>query len=154
MEDEHGKPVPESERNSARLRAKLFWNGLKSPPASGQKIDLKVRDEFVLLMEKNHPWLRYCENHWKADRIWVNHYPNWYKTAIEGKSRANAAPGEVIDVDSVDVDVQAPRKTSLKRRVVHIETDDPHKRPRVEEDESTPPRRRVLTLRTKVCILF
>ena len=113
-----------------------------------------MRDKFVLLMEKNHPWLRYCENHWKADRIWANHYPNWYKTAIEGKLRANAVPGEVIDVDSVDIDIQGPQKTTLKRHVVHTKTDDPQKRPRVEEDESAPRRRRVLTLRTRVCIFF
>ena len=154
MEDKHGKPIPKPEWNSACLRAKLFWNGLKPPPVSGQKIHLKVQDEFVLLMEKNHPWLCYCENHWKTDRIWVNHYPNWYKTAIKGKLRANAAPGEVIDVDSVDVDVQAPQGTTLKQRVVHTETDDPQKRPRVEEDESAPPHHCPLTLRTRVCVFF
>ena len=42
MEDEHGKPIPESERTSAHLRARLFWNGLRTPPVSGQKVDLKV----------------------------------------------------------------------------------------------------------------
>ena len=129
MEDEHGKPIPESERTSARLRARLFWNGLRTPPVSGQKVDLKVQDEFVLLMEKNHPWLHYCENHWKTDRIWANHYPSWYKTTAKGKLRANTAPGEVIDVDSVDVNVQAPRRPNLKRRVVHTETDDSQKHP-------------------------
>ena len=31
-------------------------------------------------METRWPVLRYCENHWKAQRIAIDNYPQWYKT--------------------------------------------------------------------------
>jgi hypothetical protein len=152
MEDEYGQAIPESQRKAARHTAKLFWNGLLKRktesgaplklPSSGQKVDLDIREEFVFLMEDTYPWLRYCENHWKTDKLWSNHYPNWYKTVT----------GEVIDVDMDDDGAQEPPKRTLKRRVVHSDANDPQKRPRVEEDTSKPPvSRRPLVLRTKVC---
>ena len=128
MEDENGNPIPETQRNAARHKAKLFWNELlkkgKAPP-SGGKVDLHIRDKFVFLMEESFPWLRYCENHWKADRVWINHYPNWYKGAIdtkdtkvktEAKARANVHAGEAVNIDSNDAGVQDVQEKHTKRR--------------------------------------
>ena len=125
MEDENGNPIPETQRNAACHKAKLFWNELlkkgKAPP-SGGKVNLHIRDEFVFLMEESFPWLCYCENHWKADRVWINHYPNWYKGAVdtkdtkvktEAKARANVHAGEVVHVDSNDAGVQDVQEKHL-----------------------------------------
>ena len=126
MEDENGNPIPETQRNAARHKAKLFWNELLKKgkaPLSGGKVDLHIRDKFVLLMEESFPWLCYCENHWKADRVWINHYPNWYKGAVdtrdarvksEVKARANVHAGEAINVDSDDNGIQGVREKHPK----------------------------------------
>jgi hypothetical protein len=37
-------------------------------------------------MERWWPVLRYCENHWKAQRITIDNYPQWYKTYSKKKS--------------------------------------------------------------------
>ena len=163
MEDENGDPIPETQRNSARHKAKLFWNELlkkgKAPP-SGGKVDLHIRDEFVLLMEESFPWLRYCENHWKADRVWINHYPNWYKGAVdtrdikvktEAKARANVHAGEAVNVDSDDAGVQDVQEKHTKRRPADEsnKTSEP-KRRRVDGGEVAPPPPPVAAKRLKV----
>ena len=99
----------------------------KAPP-SGQKADLQIRDEFVFLMERNFPWLRFCENHWKSDQLWSNHYPNWHKRVMEAKeeakAKASAEATKVIDVDSDNASI-ADVQTNLKRHRADDEMSEP-----------------------------
>jgi hypothetical protein len=154
MEDENGRPILEYQRKAARHRARLFWNELfkqgKAPP-SGQKVDLQIRDEFVFLMEDSFPWLRYCANHWKADRIWINHYPGWYRNTIEAKAKAEAkarAKGkgkasEVIDLDSEVVAIQdIQEEPPRRRREDSDKTYEPKRRREDSESETNEPKRR------------
>ena len=136
MEDENGHPISKSQQDAARYRARLFWNELlkrgKAPP-TGQKVDLQVRDEFVFVMEENFLWLRYCENHWKCDQLWANHYPHWLSTQ----------KGKVVDVTDVN-----PKHCQMDG-----ETDGPP------PDELLPPSpplplHPVPTKRPKVCSFF
>jgi hypothetical protein len=45
------------------------WNEAKS----------KVKDQYTCEMEIRWPVVGYCENHWKAQRITTDNYPQWYK---------------------------------------------------------------------------
>ena len=87
-------------------------------------------------MKKVFPWLRYCENHWKASMIWQNCLA--LSNAIEEDARIKAAEkkaaaeGEVIDVDADDdVGQDGQEKPSNS------------KRPRIDGEASEPKRRRV-----------
>ena len=138
MEDENGNQVPESDRDTARAKAKAFWVKLfKSgmAPASFSRLDIDAKDEYILLMETAFPWLRYCENHWKCEQIWLNHYPPWYrgevrraKKAAEEKAAKEAAKnatkaavekaaaeGKIIEVDADNGNVQDDQERLPKR---------------------------------------
>ena len=170
MEDENGNPIPEYQRDAARYKARIFWNGLLKKgraPASGQKIDLQIREEFVLMMEESFPWLRYCENHWKCDRLWTNHYSQWYNLPLKGKKvkgepgelGAKKGTGEVFDVDIIDIN-PLDTQEHPKRHRVDDETNEPKRRrvedrgsePKCRSDKLTSPHPRpVPTKRPKVC---
>ena len=159
MEDENGDPIPESERDAARAKAKAFWIKLfknKIAPVKFGAADLDIKEEYYLLMESSFPWLRYCENRWKAEQLWRNHYPPWYhgelKREQEAKDKAAkkaaqraaretaqkatkeavekaAAEGNLIEVDLDSGDVQDDQGKSPKR-------------PRPDDEESGQPKRR------------
>ena len=182
MEDENGAQLPESQKAAARTKARTFWIKLfkagKAPPSHG-KLDIDIKDEYIALMEDSFPWLRYCENHWKSDQIWRNHYSDWLRKAIEAKEKAEkekaakekaekekaSAEGEIIDVDADNGNgqeepsswSQVDSKTSEpKRRQVDGEMSKP-KRRRVEEDEHVPPRpkpTKITTERLRVGLLI
>ena len=161
MEDENGEPIPEHTRSAARSKAKGFWIEIFAKgiaPATYGKAGIDMRNQYISLMENTFPWLRYCENHWKADQIWRNGYPDWYSRALieQEKEKEKAAKekaakekvameGEVIDVDADVGDSQDNKEGSSKRPRVDDETNSEPKRRRVEEDQATPPSRPVPT---------
>ena len=103
MEDENGAPIPNTQRDAARTRARMFWRGLfnqgLAPPKSGEA-DATITDEHVAFMEDGFPWLRYCGNHWKSLQIWRNHYSSWCKDRTKEAAKVKvAAEGNIIDVD-------------------------------------------------------
>jgi len=156
MEDENGDSIPESTRSAARAKARGFWTELFKTNKDYllySKLDNETRDKYIALMENAYPWLRYCENNWKAGMIWQNHYKDWYssakknagekaakeKAAKEKVERENmATEGDVIDIDDDTNDDQDGQEPPAKRPRVDGETSAP-KRRRVEEDEPTPP---------------
>ena len=140
MEDEHGRPISEAQKTSARAKAKHFWNGLFDDgvaPLSFCKLDVNTREAYIALMEDSFPWLRLCENHWKSEKIWHNHYSDWLKKRVAGKEKkekkkaAKAAVGEVIDVDA---DASNNSQVGPER---------PSKRPQADGETNKPKRRRV-----------
>lgn len=153
MEDENGQAISESTRTAARDTAKRFWlklykNG--TAPQTYSDADIDIKEEYIALMENAFPWLRYCENHWKAAQIWRANYTDWRGTTFrkaEKKTKVKVEKavkdeavmeGEVIDVDLDNNSHQDSQQESSKRPRVDGETSEP-KRRRVEEDEPTPP---------------
>ena len=44
-----------------------------------------VCQDFQECIESEYPWICLCEDHWKADQIWINNFSNWrLKTSLQG----------------------------------------------------------------------
>ena len=162
MEDENGDDIPKARRDKARMVAKGFFNLLlqmgRAPSAWGQAA-IDVQNEYVYLMEVRFPFLRLCDNHWKAMRIATNSYSQWYgntpagKAAALAKAKAAAIAGDIIDVDADDgVDDSSKRPRTEDNDVRHS------KCPRVDAIESAPPHlpTKITTIRQRqrVCDSF
>ena len=131
MEDENGIPVPLSQKNAVRARARSFFNlFLKwdKIPAKSEEIDMKTKDEFISIMEENYFFLRLCENHWKAEQVLRICYPNWYNTQV--KKVQKAAKQDVINVDTEDEDDEDD----------HDDEEGPSKLPQLDNGEADVPR--------------
>lgn len=121
-------------------------------------------------METNFECLRYCDNHWKVDQLWIGYYPSWLKTALRKQAEeakkaaeeaAKAAEAGVIDVDADssngnEDDDEIVEATSAdkgnKRAPPDGSETNKSKRPRVDEpDKSTPAPATVTTKRARVC---
>ena len=149
MEDKNGEQQPEYIKDAARATARGFWikllNEGKAPTHFGI-LDLYLKNEYISMMEREYPWLRYCTNHWKAEQLWRNHYPPWYGPAMkkEAKRKAKeaaekaAAEGRVINVDSDNDSDQGGQGEPSKRPRSDDETINEPKRHRVEDVKSTP----------------
>ena len=141
MEDENGDPIPNTQRDAARARARSFWRKLfnqgVAPPKSGEA-DANITDEYIAFMEEGFPWLRYCENHWKSLQIWRNHYPSWHKDRMYEARRAK------MEVDADVIDVDAGRSNDQVKK---------SKRRRMDDDEPLDSPGPAPTKRSKVCML-
>ena len=134
MEDSDGNQIPQDQKTNARNTAKRFWVGLTTTgdisPAKLGKLDDNTRNRFVACMEQEFPWLRYCQGHWKAEQIWINHYSSWSKNFVAGV----AIKTEVNSDEEADEEDQrkAPKRPQEDGQTSKS------KRPRV--DEKGPPR--------------
>lgn len=145
-EDKNGGVVPKSELKAVHNTTKAYFEFLwtkKRAPACWGDAPLDLRIDFVHKMEEEFEWLRYCDRHWKAEQLFMNYYPQWYRTKT------------------------GPRKPKRKVQEADGEEDEGNpsssKRPRVEEPQPTPPPVRpvstsVTAMRTKVhlpcCAVF
>ena len=82
FEDADGNLVLKSEiqavRNFTRAYFELLWTHKRAPSKWGEApLDLQI--DFIRRIEEEFEFLRYCERHWKAEQIFMNYYPNWYK---------------------------------------------------------------------------
>ena len=161
MEDENGEEVPESTKEAVRMTARAFFELLlendRAPTVWGSA-PVDIRNEYLCVMETNYPFLRYCQDHWKALKVATNSYSQWLSNstsrtaATKGKRRARS---EVIDVDADEDD-----SGEASNRPKDTEEDAPgtSKRPRVGGDRSAPPSRppptKVSAQRRKVCKLL
>ena len=149
MEDENGEQQPKKMKDAACATARGFWikllNEKRAPLAFGE-LNVDLKDKYINLMESTYPWLRLCENHWKAERIWLNHYSPWYpgaakklaeKEAAAAAAKA-AAEGRVIDVDADDNGGQDSQGTTSKRPRLDDQTSI-SKRRRVDNIQPAPP---------------
>lgn len=153
MEDKHGCLIAMSTRSSMRALAKrFFWQILRNgrAPAKWGDVSLDVSNELIYLLESNYEWLRYCEDHWKARKVAINSYPQWYREALPRynteKARAKAAQGgmsQPLDTEVIDVDADSStQKRPLKRRLAEEDGAGRPKRPHLEEaPPSTQPAR-------------
>ena len=126
MVGEDGAPVSRSTMDAVRQEARLYYflllgNG-KAPHVWGEA-PIDIRNELLYRLETAFPFLRYCENHWKAKKVATNSYSQWknYRTKKM----------EVIDVDTDD-------EETLKRpRGIEGDVAGPSKRARIEKTART-----------------
>ena len=149
MEDPDGNQLPRSTKDAARATARGFWIKLlqegKAPTHFGA-MDLHLQHEYISLMEREFPWLRYCADHWKAKQVWRGHYSQWYgptmkkEAARKAKEAAEkaAAEGRVIDIDADNNNGHNDQEKPSKRPRPDNETVSEPKRRRVEHVVSTP----------------
>lgn len=91
-EDENGSVVSKAEiravRNTARSYFQLLWDNNRAPTCWSDA-PLDVRIDFVRRLEEEYKWLRYCNRHWKAEQVFMNYYPHWYRSKINIGKRAS-----------------------------------------------------------------
>jgi hypothetical protein len=172
MEDEEGRPVPESTRAAARALAKGFFNLILEKgraPATWGDASIDIANELIHRLESEFPFLRLCKNHWKSKKLATNSYSQWHTPAIKRRAAALAAKlvAKPADTDIIDVDADNANQDNTNRD----ETSGPEpqkrpraedneasraKRPRTEETNSAPQSRRaiVTTQRQRVCKSF
>ena len=139
LENGFGGQVPDSEKKAVQKKAKEFFHLIlemgRAPPVWGD-LSLDIANEYLHFMESNFPFLRLCDNHWKARRVATNSYSQWYGKVSKrmAAAKAKVAPGgEVIDVDADD----DAGKSSKRPRAEDDNTRHP-KHPRTEETEPMP----------------
>lgn len=157
MEDENGCTIPSATRNAVREMARqFFWQLLThgQAPAKWGEATIDVSNEMIFQLETAFPWLRLCENHWKAKKIATNSYSQWYPGALlrfQGEqARKSKGSTEVIDVDDDEPHLKRP----LKRRVPEDDGAGRPKRPRLDESPSCVQTAKTTTSRRRVCIFY
>ena len=142
MEDKNGEEVSESAKEAVRTMARAFFELLlknERAPAVWGSAPVDIRNEYLYVMETAHPFLQFCQDHWKASKVAPNSYSQWLsnstsQTAIaKGKRRARS---EVIDVDTDEDD-----NGEVLKQTQETEEDTPgsSKRPCMGGDQSAPP---------------
>jgi hypothetical protein len=151
MEQEDGNGVPKSTRNAARKRARaVFLSLLKdgTAPSTWGSAPFDVQLKLISTLETEFPFLRLCENHWKATMVATNSYSQWYGSA-SGRKAAAKARREVINVDA-DADddgekssnpAQTEDNDSRPSKRPRLAETQPPPHPRSEETQPTPPSR-------------
>ena len=96
---------------------RAYWQSLfetnRAPAVSGL-VNFEVKMHFRYLMESNFKCLRYCNSHWKIERVWTTYYPSWLKGALRQaeeakKKAAKELVNEVVEVTKDGVEV-APQE--------------------------------------------
>ena len=162
MEDQNGDKIPESIKRAVRHTAKGFFEGLlqrNDAPAAWGNVPLDVRHQFLNILERNFPFLRLCEGHWKANQVATNSYSQWYGNAADRRAAFQAKKASKVKVViEVDANKQDMETTSKRSRGKGDNIPGPSKRPRVEGTQPTPPSRlrptRVSPQGQKVCLFI
>ena len=130
MVDERGEVVPRPMQFAARDTAKGFFNLLleikRAPPCWGNAA-IDIKNELRYRLETGHEFLRYCNNHWKADMIATNSYSQWL-----GKKLGHA-PGKNTPVEVIDVDAGSNGEAQKRPLDEGEDAPGPSKRPRAKE---------------------
>ena len=126
MEDQNGVVISSSRRRKLKVDARVFWQSKynKGEPLNNfGNIDLGVHDEFRAFMEKAHPWLRLCENHWKADQIWINNFSQWKPaTSLEdGVKEVTVKRGHSESIEDDQLKDDQPGPSSKKSKTMATE---------------------------------
>jgi hypothetical protein len=117
LEDENSTPLTEQQRGAMYSHARRFWNTYLQKsgrfPPTYSALDLDTLGHFRSEMERHFFELRLCDNHWKADEIWIRNYHSW-------RSSAERQPGivktEVSVCDDSDPVAKKERPRPRKRK--------------------------------------
>ena len=86
MEDEDGGQVLEKMKRNVRKTAKAFFEELLKhgkAPTAWRYASLSVQHSIINILEREYPFLRLCEGHWKANQVATNSYSQWYGNAVD-----------------------------------------------------------------------
>lgn len=124
-EDETGSIVSKGEiravRSTIRSYFQFLWDNRRAPTCwSDAPQDLRI--DFVRKLEEEFKWLRYCHRHWKSEQVFMNYYPQWYRSKISSSNKGSKRKQPADDQGNED-DCGTPSGS---------------KRPRMEKIESTP----------------
>ena len=148
MVDENGDQVPEHEKTAVRdVTREFFFELLEKgrAPNSWRRVAGDCKKELFYQLETQFEFLRYCNNHWKANMVPTNSYSQWRGNYVKNPAEKTRP----IDVDApapIDVDTitppggrNNPRSISKasKRRREEDKVPGPSKRSRVEETGPT-----------------
>ena len=146
MEDEDGNQMPEATKSAVRASARGYFEGMLASgtaPTTWGSVPLRAKNELTNILENQFPFLRLCDNHWKANMVATNSYSQWHPTASERAAAAKAkeavkrraAEANIIDLDTSEDD----NKKTSKGPVDEKETvSRPSKRPRIEDPQPSP----------------
>ena len=117
-EDQNGNPIPPSQRPRVTRDMRAIWqdmydNGKHLDSAS--RIGWEVRQEFRVRMEKEHPWLRLCADHWKVDQLWINYYSGWTPAARDKGKQPESLKRELSTEDDAAAGPSKKLKTTVQR---------------------------------------
>lgn len=173
LEDKNGNPIPETDKTAILATAASFWSylvGKGKAPRSYRHCDVETRSLWRVLMESNFECVRYCDNYWKLDQIWINYYPSWIKTVCKQEQKAKeAAADDVIDIEDNDdnnsngtgdtgEDAEITKNNTNKRGPPDGGETSKSKRPRAKEPEkstpSDPASPKTTTKHPRVCLSY
>jgi hypothetical protein len=115
LEDENSTPLTDQRRGAIYSHARRFWNTYLQKsgrfPPTYSVLDLDTLGHFHSEMERHFLKLRLCDNHWKADEIWIRNYHSW-------RSSAERQPGMVKTevCNGLDLVVKKERPRPRKRK--------------------------------------
>jgi hypothetical protein len=111
LEDENGTPLTEKRRGEMYSHARRFWTSCLQRsgrfPPTYRVLDLDTLGHFRSEMERHFSELRLCDNHWKADEIWIRNYHSW-RSSTERQS--GAVKTEACDTLDPVFKKEMPRK--------------------------------------------
>jgi hypothetical protein len=82
LEDANREPINGQAAADIWEFTRKIWAGFYDQgmaPKKWNKAKPKVRDKYTCEIELWWPVVCYCKNHWKAHRIAIDNYPQWYK---------------------------------------------------------------------------
>ena len=68
-------------------------------PDTWGAMPLDSKHELFNLLETNFEWLRYCEGHWKVEKLCQNVYSPWHTNVEKLRGNAKAAKAATPAVD-------------------------------------------------------
>jgi len=123
IELKDGTPADEETRSAINQKSREFWNDLAAAgdfPASFRHATHTQLTAYRNLLENTFKFLARCEYHWKSDKVWMDNYGSWLRTA-----KKNSTDG-------------APKSRSKKRKAPSTGSVSPAQKARLlapEEDE-------------------
>ena len=99
MEDQFGNVLPLSKRSAVGKEAKGWWQDQVDSDKTLRTLRVTgtgLRDQFRTHMENKFPWLRLCEDHWKADRVWSDYFSKWKPAQATGEGSHTGSQQGII----------------------------------------------------------
>jgi hypothetical protein len=113
IEHEDGTPIDGNMAAQVREHARLLWKDLYhrgKAPEKWTDASRDVRDEYFREMEERWQVLRYCDNHWKANKLATALYSIWYNpyhkkaAKIQGGNPHEGRPIKKARMSSADLE--------------------------------------------------
>ena len=111
IEHKDGTPIDGNTAAQIREHARLIWKDLFHRGIAPEKwtdASKEVRDEYFREMEERWVVLRYCENHWKTNKLATALYSIWYNQYLKKASKAHGGnaheghPNKKAKISSAD----------------------------------------------------